>query len=466
MAIPPDAGQPLPSTSSPLGELAQSARELEARGQLDVAPKLWAYRALDPVGHPGASRSCLDAAFLAAAFGLGGISLLRAKDLWALPQPPRSLPAVHELPRHERPGAILHVSHGPEGCADALSLQLGLAAEAAKLDARLDELHEPRVDDRALWPALFEAPLASLLEAFGSEQSLRDALAALLEGGVDRRVLRAAGHAPALDEVLFDVAISDGPLFVLAGATERLHDVSTPWVRRLEGPLARLAGDRDADALYDALPLLVSDDPRCHDERLQVEAKDGVTPCGAALVVRFDALDTAKADERARPLLRALKGRRTCAVLCDRRPETLRAVLARAGRRARVVVVIADGILPDVEAGFPDVLLDAQSGLPLDLDNALADADSERERAAACLSLPSLGLTPSVILQDKGAVAAGASALLAEAGLARARGELSRRARLAVAVLSAGASGQHTRVALRCLERMAALPLPKRPRPR
>lgn len=472
MTTPPSAGQATPPSSPSVAEalstLARAAAELSQRGVVEVGPLLAAYRALAPVGHAGAQGIAPDLELLAATASFGA-PLLGAEAVEVCASVPRAPPSVRPDDVDER-RARLFTPPGVESGADALTLTLGVALEAAKLVALLDDPATPAGDLVDVAAGACGVTPDDVARALGAPDRAT-ALAAfedVLRGGVVRRVELAASARAGrpIDDVMLDVALNeDGPLFVLAGATERVQDLLSPWVRRLERPLARLAGSPAADELYAALPLLLAEEPRAHDERLEVEAREGFTPCGDAVVVRFERVDPARADERTRTSLRALKQSRARAVLTGRDPETLRAVLARVGRRARVVAVLGEAL--GARSPYPDVVVDAVSGHPLDLDNALADPERHDEVASVCISPPSLGLSPRAFLEQGVGCAPLLAPLLLEAVHARAAGWLARQSRLAAGISPPGDSAAASSVALRCLARMSGVtPLPRRQAPR
>lgn len=470
MTTQPDVGQALPASSltvvAALSAVARAAEELRATGTLEVGPFLAAYRALEPVAHGGSANLAPDLDFLNAATSLGE-ALLDAELFEVTATSPRAPPSVTSAADTDGPRrAHVHVAPGFEATADALALALGLGLEAAKLQALLDEgLEREPLAAAARALGVTTTAIAEHLATDEIEVALR--LRRVADGGVVRRVLASpAARVPLpIDDVLFDVATGgDGPLFVLAGATERLQDILSPWVRRLDGPLSRLAGTTSSDDLYSVLPLLLAEEPLAHDERLDVESREGFTPCGGVIVIRFDVVDPTRADERARPLLRALKQSRARAVLCERHPSTLTDVLARVGKRARVVAVLAEAL--GGRSPYPDVVVDALTGHPLDLDNALADPEDPSQEAAVCISPPSLGLSPRAFLEHGVGCAPLLAPFLLEAAHARAAGLLARRARLAAATFAPGDSAAASAVALRCLSRMAGVsPLASRRQP-
>jgi hypothetical protein len=445
--------------------IAQGAAELLATGRLDVATLLHAYRGLSPVGHPGAGADAPDCDFLAAAWSLGGVGLLGGHQVRVCGAPPRALPTAEPL--EGGAGVRLSLARGQDAAGDALALALGVAMESAKLQPLLDDVPpaSATLDEIASRLALSRDALAA---AFGSADDAVQALLSAAAAGPDRELVLDDGAPPvqpdALDDVIFDVAVDgDGPVFVLAGATERLHDMLSPYVRRLAAPLGRLAGAATDDARYDALRLLVTAEPDSHAERVAAETRDGISHCGSALVVRFEALDPSAVDERARNTVRQLKSRRALGVVTGRSPAALGDALDRCGARARVVVLLAEAFAGEEARAWPDVILDAASGHPFDVDNALCDANAE-EPITAHISAPSLGLTPAPLVRERWAVDALLAPLLAETGAARARGALGRGARVALGSFAPGDGAHASSVALRVLERMAAgvAPAPKR----
>lgn len=456
-----ESGQDAPTFRAtrepPLAVVARAVAHLTAAGRLQVAAWSDAYAEMRPLGHPSAQRDAPDAGFLGAALGIGGAALLGAAEIVVGHSAPRALPVCRPL---DDDRVALLLPPGPEARADGLALALGLQREADKLRHAIEQT--PGAPLAVAAELAGQDPAALAAEVGVSEEELAAGLDALL--GRATRTLAVGPPPPAalVDDVVLDVAAEGDALYVFAGATERLHDLVSPYARRLGAQLAQLAGGAGDDAAYDGLSVLFSQEPRAHDERLDVEAREGLTPCGRALVVRFDAVDVAAVDPRARDAVRSLKQRRACAVLCDRDPATLAAVLRKVGDRVRVVALLAEGITAGPRP-WPDVVVDPTSGHPLELDNALTDAADDDDDVATFISPPSLGFTPVDLLQSGIGSAPLAYPLLYEAVAARARGELSRRARLALGTFAPGDPTTTTGVAVRCLERMAAAaPLPRR----
>ena len=318
------------SVAEALSRLWQAVRCFDARGVVDVAAALDGYRALRPAGHARAADEAPDLDFLEAAFALGGASLLGASQLIASRGTPRTGIVVEVAPLAERDAVELRLPPSPHSAMDAFALTAGLAVEASKVARLLDGVV---TEEDALLRISSAAQLDEeglVMRLGGDRGEAVRALSALLAPGEARTVRLATDGARPDAAAPFDgfalegsTHDAGGPLFVVAGASDRLHDLVSPYVRRLRGPLSRLAASSFEDALYDALWTLFSEAPAALEERLEAEARDGISPIPGALVVRFDALDPALADARSREDVRALKRSRARAVLCDAHPRTL-----------------------------------------------------------------------------------------------------------------------------------------------
>lgn len=434
--------------------LCDAAERLQGGHDVRTGPLLASYAQLRPTGHVIAERVTPDLEFIAAVRAMGE-ELLGARVLelqWSVPRAPPGL-----LPGHDDVVTLL-VPPGLEGPGDALALALGVALESEKL--------RQLTDGNAAGPLLPQVALAlecapgEVVERMGcaGEGEVAEALLQrLLAAGAERSVRSAPlrGPSPAAGLTAALRGPDDGPLFVLAGATERLHDLVSPWVRRLQTPLAKLAGSRQSDDGYALLPSLVAEDPRLHRERIAAEHEEGaILESNGALLIRFAQLDTALVDERARPVVTQLKRSRTRAVLCGRSTECLQEVLSAVGPEVRVVVLLGEAL--GALGPYPDLVIDGRTSHPLELNNILYPPHVDATKAASVLlSPPSLGLSPSLVLAEQVGSAPLLGPLALSVAHARAAGLLPRGARVAAAVHPPGDSAAASATALLCLTRMA-----------
>lgn len=445
-----DDGQ-VTATLAALGDLAAACAQLRAGGSVDTLPLTAAYRAARPAGHALASAASLDLAFLGTLYALGGAPMLSAPRLIAAQSAPRMPPEVMPLPG----GVEVRVPPSEEAAGDVLALALGLTVEAAKLRRALGDGSTP---GPALAERVLALPAGSLDRAFGDEASAADALAALLSSPASRRV-----HALAPEQAPPPPAPegADGPVFIVAGATERLHDLVSPWARRLAPRLIELVGDDDIDAPYAALPALLQIDPGVHDERVSAEQDDGLLASRSAVALDHGALDPALCDPRALEALTTLKRSRAASIVVGRQRRAFEAALEHHGGDARVVVVLAEALTAPGTLLMPDVLVHPRASggddTWLDVRNALGLPAPPA--AHPTLHVPSLGLAP----RQAPGLPLGSSLnallwpLVAAFGRARALGHVPRSTRLAVG-LSSPASADSSALALHCLSKMAAAP--------
>jgi hypothetical protein len=368
-----------------------AADALTSGNALDLSLLAVAYRAFPPFTHPRAGEESPDLDLVAGLWALGGETLLGARHVHVAAAAPRALPRAARL---DDDTALLSLPAAPHAIADALALCLALHVEGQKLRA----LAQALPDGPAALEVLTRSTGTSADDLSARFGSTDDALRAVraLAGGGPAHVTTSRGDdaldAPApLDPLLLGAALDkDAPVLICAGATEILHDAISPYARRLAPRLDALTGASDDDARYDAIALLVSEAPDAHEERRGVEARDGLTPAGGALVVRTGALPLDAADPRARAGLRELAARRAAILLCGRDPRALDDALEHVGARAAAIALFVEGA-PAPEGGFahvPAALTDdgaavapgrPPSGAPLDLGR---------------VTVPSLGLCP------------------------------------------------------------------------
>ncbi len=452
-----------PVAAAALIRLCRAARTLAEDGVVDVMDLVDDYRAIRPLGHPAAHEARLCTDFVAACAALGGHALLGADRIAASSGAPHPPPAAAPFAG----GIELTSPAADDVAANALAVALGLACEGRKVLRALGD--EPSfVDDLGAACARLGVDPMHLVAALGGDEAqAREAIASLWHGGAARSVSSAPTDDPSLPGGLVDdealrAACAGRPVYVAAGATERLHDVLSPFARRAHPRLAELGRALGAapspDDVYAALDALFAAEPRTPDERAATDADHGLLVVGAATVVRFDALDDGAVDPRARAAVKALAGAGAVLVLCGRDAASLSRVLDVVGGATRAVVALADGFAES--PCFPDVVVDATTGYALVVDNALAKG----EPGAVSVTLPSLGLTPGVAAgQPVGARETTLFPLLARTYAARARKALPPTTKIAAAVVPIGDFVAPTTIALAVLARMA--PAPPAPAP-
>lgn len=418
--------------------LALAARVLADDGTAETAPLLGALRAARPNGHEGAGADQVDVEFLARMRALGGDALLAARAVRLVPAPWR---APWRLLAHGDGALELHAPPRDDLAGDALLLVTGLALEAAKLAHKLP------------------AERAALRAAFTTPGEALDALDALRSGGGER-LLERAPPGERVDSAALTALVGDRPCWLVAGdGAARMHDILSPFARRLRGALTGV-GERAApraprdDAVYAGIDALAAADPDALAERLEVERADALVPVGpGAIVVRCEALPDAEVDRRCREALQLLKRARALLVLVEPCATTLAAVVAATATATRALAIVCVATT-DVA---PDTLVDAASEHVVPIDNALAE--TQRVRAAPLMTLPSLALAT-----EERAMDAGAFPLAQVALRARLEGTLADNARLAVRAVQKGDHGALSRACLELLARFA--PRPTRPRAR
>lgn len=421
-AIPGQGGQEARRT------LARAARALDEDGALSTEGLLRCLRAVAPVGHAGAPEDAVDPAFLAAARSLGGDALLAAPTL-------RLLPAPWRAPWHVLSGAdgAVEVRAPPttERAAEALLLAAGLSLEAAKLSHGLS------------------APTAALRAAFATPAVAQQALAATRAGGDVRRV-ELASWQDRVDALALHALVGDRPSYVITGAgAERVHDLLSPFARRLRQPLATLAAQRDLrapkdDVVYAGMAALFGADGAALEERLEVERADGLLPLGpGAVALRCEALVVGEVDRRCREVAAQLQRARALLVLVEPCGASVAQALQAVGAATRAVAVLVEG----TRAGVPRALVDHASGHTVLLDNALQNAEG------VLTSQPTLRLCDAGAAED-----AAAYSLVQPVLAAQARGVVDNSVRLAVQATPVGDAGALSQAALELLARLGPRP--------
>ncbi|MBI1946763.1 MAG: hypothetical protein HYS27_13785 [Deltaproteobacteria bacterium] len=393
--------------------LARAARALADDGACDTEQVLAAYRAARPSGHAGAAADEVDAAFVARMRALGGDLLLGATRLRVLAAPWRRPWRVSAA---DDGAAELHAAPQENLAGDALLLLAGLALEAAKLAHGL--------------PAAPDA----LRAAFATPQTAKDALEALRLGG-SARVVELSPTGPRVDTAALAALVGDRPCYLVTGdGAARVHDLLSPFARRLRAPLTAL-GERAEprpprdELVYAGIERLIAADPAALDERLAAERADGHLPVGpGAVAVRCEALPDAEVDRRCREAAVRLKRARALLVVVEPSAGALEAALQALGRAVRAGAIVSSGTTPCV----PTMVHDAASGHLVPVDNALGNG-ALPARASSLVSLPSLALAGDEPDRD-----ATTFPLVQAVLRARADGVLDPQARLAAQVVPAG----------------------------
>jgi hypothetical protein len=434
-----------------LTTLATAAQELDASHHVDLPALVPAYLAIRPTGHRLATTRTIDLALLGRSLALVGEPLSLGASRFVLSTVRAAvMPTVVD----EGGSLLLTLPESDHACADALAFALGLVVERAKAKRILGEMPSSSLDVTA---RLLGVTSDALVAHFGSPERAMAALSSLSRGS-----LRASLHRVPRDETRrtklseLDRAPSTGPLFIVAGAIERIHDMLSPFVRRLETELTALAGSPDDDALYASLVEIVTRDPLAHDERLTVEEADGIAHHGDHLVVSFRALDVRFADARARAALEKLASQDATLVLTSRTSRGLAEVLARVGTRARAVILLDEGFTDGATPYFPDVIVSATSMHAIENPFARTRDDATTAHVAFCA--PGLGLAPADPPGTRpDAIACALLASMIDVVVrARALGQLHRACRTACAVVLPGDDLAASAIALACLEKMAA----------
>jgi hypothetical protein len=435
-----------------LATLDHALSTLRTTQMLDVDPLVQSYLALSPRGHPFAESPTVDVGFLGRTLSLlGDPTALRAHrfvlSTTRAPVPPqvRADGSTLELFLEES-------SHAP---ADVLALALGLVVERAKAKRILGDMPELSAD---LTARLLGVTTEALAQTFGSLENAWSAFKALVSTSgratvhcIPPRAPPARAVSPGLQK---DAFTGDGHVFIVAGASRRMHDLLSPFVRRLEVPLSALAGTPDDDALYATLPLLVAEDPLIEDERRVVEESDGIFADDDLLIVRARSLDVNLVDARARVAVRELALADSTIVLVPEAPVSLVAALTDFGPRTRAVILLAEGFVPTGAPWFPDVIAGPFSHHAI--ENPLAPASNDAV-ARVAFAVPGLGLAPSSApgVHERAVCATGISEMADVVVNMRAQGGLHRTCRTAAAVVFPGDDDAHTKLALLCLDKMA-----------
>lgn len=449
-----DERNALPYDGQMLSVAAQGAAAVASGAALSCAPFASAYRRLKLPGHALAGSDAIDLAFLASARDFGGVGLLGANH-FALGQPlPRSYPAL-DL---REGNVVMHGDRRAQSAADAFTFALGLSVESLKVQAQL--AGDEGFDDVASAAVALGTDSASLLRSLGptADDVLR-ALSALGQDVGDRQVSGPTEKAVVDCEALgrhVHSAKGAGPLFVVVGAYERVHDVLSPFVRQLAPELGKLTSDKSPDALYQAANEVFAYDVEAVFERVGQEEREGFLACGEVVALRCESLNPRRCDFRANAAAIALSRSRTRIVFAPD-ADALVQVLDAVGDQVRAVVVISEGRLPPGKSARPSIVVDAATNIALDVDNALLGVREvgQTKLPTVALTVPSLGLAPEVIPENF-VVETGLAPLLSTCAMARAQGALQQSAKLAYAVVPTHDVAAPTEVALRVLERMAS----------
>ncbi|MDP2341148.1 MAG: hypothetical protein Q8O67_09330 [Deltaproteobacteria bacterium] len=247
-----------------LAPICRAVDALHEGDAVDVEGLLWAWRRLAPRCHPGAASDVVDVASL--------VEVLRRRALGdpilAVDDDPRGSPRRQQLARALADACVLAL--------ERQKLKHGMTASSSSL----------------------QACFASPEDARATLQALADSEPVVVDAGV---------FEPPEAPVPLLAAISGKELHVVAGGgARRLHDVLSPYVRRLRVELALLGRNGavvDDDDVYRGLELLNAREPRCVAERRAAEPFDDAG---------FFAIDTARVpeegvDRRARALIGPLK---------------------------------------------------------------------------------------------------------------------------------------------------------------
>lgn len=381
--------------------LAQAAEELARGGRHPLPPLLDAYRQLAPPAHVGANQPLPDLEFLRRAHVFANFPLCGAQHWLLVPRHGRA--EVRFLPTHSAGVARVEHADSLSALADLMTLALGVCLEATKFRTLLRGVDLDNDASAWLCAALQVEPEA-LREALGgglhTDSNDGQLIARWMEQSSQLTLHRFSGDSktgtPAGAEAPHIGHRQDeGPVYIVAGATERLHDLLSPYVRRLEHPLRKLSVEVDDDAPYAGLSMLYSEEPLAHDERLQREEQDGFVRHGNALFVSCRTLRSDGADPRTRRALQRLKQSRAQLVICDRSPTTLAACLVTFGEQAKGLALLSEGFHTEPTSFAPTLLEDAASGHLMPIRNLFSDA-AEKGRVALCQSVPSLGLALSM----------------------------------------------------------------------
>ncbi|MCP4500037.1 MAG: hypothetical protein GY822_08760 [Deltaproteobacteria bacterium] len=442
------------AVSQAFSKLSQANRGLQSGLPVAATDFLDAYRTLAPATHAG-FRAPLSLAFLAQVAALGGLPLVQQAHFILAAGSERSYPTITAI----HGAALLEAAPSCERLSDGLALFLGVAHEAEKLQKILGNVPFDALQTPA---ALLGMSSEVLANTFGDEVTALRFLNGLLFHGANRSL-----HALHFDDAeaetdqaatLPDFSTVEGPLFVVAGATERIHDVLSPFVRKLRGELSQLADSQEEDALYDVLPLLYSDEKQAFSERLVAEAPRGFTPIPGGVVVHFERLSPQEVDRRAHGFVSTLKQKKAVLVVIGRHPQRLADVLNTVGQKTRALILLSEGLSAEESVVYPESIFDVVTGQYAELKNALLKEEERTTRIfSEVYSTPSLGLSISTPTTSR-SIDSISSRLLQAAFQSRIDGNLERSARIGLGLSPLHLPHTHSDLALHVLARMAKAP--------
>lgn len=341
--------------------LSRAARALVEEGELSTDGLLPAWRLLAPRFHAGADQDVVDVATIARCR-----ALLAHDRIQVVSASPRA-------PVRFIDGALAGARDSVVG--DAFATALALSLETAKLSHGL-----PVPDD-------------ALRAAFATPAEAQRALDAMRAGGVVRSVDATPFLHDAdarIDTNRLAALARDRPTYVVVGVgARRIHDLLSPFARRLRAELAPLGAHARGDELYAGIAALYGADDTnsgtVDDERLAVEANDGFDATGpGAVAVLCEKLTESEVDARVREAATSLKRARALLVLVEERASSLAYVLQAAGASARAVVCVVDAS----EEAAPSFVMESASDHVAAVTNALADHGG----ATSALTLPSFAM--------------------------------------------------------------------------
>lgn len=448
-------------------ELARAAIQLAEHKRLSLAPLLDAYRRLAPEAHAGANQPLPDLTFLQHVHAFSNLPIAGAKHWLLATQHPRTETLFHET----KSTGVLQIdcAGSLSALADLMTLALGVCLEAQKIRALLRAVDLEKDASAWLCGAL-QCEAETLSAALGSSLKTdindNELISRWVEQG-DELTLHhlspslpsAPPHRAPVPESVFE-GNSAGPLFIVAGATERIHDLLSPYVRRLHDPLQRLAAHSGQDAPYIALSLLNQAEPQAHPERLALETDDGFVPTEIGLSVSCHALVTTLVDERARRAAQKLKQSQSRIVLCDQSAEHLASALSLWGKEAHALVLLNEGFHAQPSFAFPAMLEDVASGHLLPLQNQWPDQPAENHIEAS-ESVPSLGLASNA----SSCTDTSLYALANECFRARKHGYLKSETPIHAAICRADEPTSFSRLSIAVLETLAQWSAPSQTRP-
>gem|GEM_PF-1892162 len=447
---PPPSADVVVDVKSALAVLHDAAVLLQQGGSCNADLLLPAYRAVAPVSHVDIDAP-LSFAFLQQVLAMGGLPLLQHAHLSLEHGSPRAFPTFTS-------GAgVAHLTAPPslERTADGLALALGVALEAQKARRLLGDLP---FADLAFPAQRLGVDVDGLQQAFGGVAL--DALNGLVRH--PQRQVHGAPIAAAEAGVVDDfpqVDFKQGPVFVVAGATGRMHDLLSPLVRKLHADLAQLAQSQDDDALYEVLPAVFADDAGVFAERNTEERSRGFAPFAGGVVVEFARCVPQDADRRAHGLVQTLKQNKAVLVVIEQHPQLLRSVLQHVGPLCRALILLSEGMCSDDAVLFPEAALDVVTGRRTELRNAML---KEEERQTQPLfdvhTLPSLGFAP-LAPPARTALDVVTGPFLQAVFDARVAGDLDRGCRVGLGVCPFAASARLSELSLKVLAKMAAAPV-------